>query len=144
MSSDQPQRFTVTVAAVSNGRVQIPVPFDPDTVWGIKPRHHIAGTINHMRARGVIEASTDGFGFTLGPAWLRYSGLAAGDVVSVEIICRRSATPTSPRISPLRWMPAPRPAGSSTHWPSSTGAATCAGSRPPNAARTCGPNASPA
>lgn len=86
MSSGQPQRFTVTVAPASNGRVTIAVPFDPDTVWGVKPRHHIAGTVNHMRVRGVIEASTDGFGFTLGPAWLRDCGPAAGDVVSAEII----------------------------------------------------------
>jgi hypothetical protein len=30
--------FTATVAAAARGGVLIPVPFDPDTVWGTKPR----------------------------------------------------------------------------------------------------------
>ena len=79
------QRFTTTVAAAGRGRVLIPVPFNPDTAWGAKPRHHIGGTVNHMRVRGVIEPAGDGFGFTLGPAWLRDCGLTAGDTVAVDI-----------------------------------------------------------
>jgi hypothetical protein len=70
------RQFTATVTAATRGRVLIPVPFDPDTVWGAKPRHHIGGTVNHMRVRGVVEPADDGFGFTLGPAWLRGCGLA--------------------------------------------------------------------
>jgi hypothetical protein len=49
---------------------------DPDTVWAAKLHHHIAGTVNHMPVRGVVEAIGDGFGFTPGPAWLRDCGLA--------------------------------------------------------------------
>jgi hypothetical protein len=78
-------RFTATVAAASRGRVLIAVPFDPDTVWGAKPRHHIGGTVNLVRVRGVVERVGDGYGFTLGPAWLRDCGLAAGDTVAVDI-----------------------------------------------------------
>jgi hypothetical protein len=79
------QQFTTTVARASRGRVLIPVPFNPDAVWGSKPRHHIGGIVNHMRVRGVVEPAGDGFGFTLGPAWLRDCGLAVGDTVTVDI-----------------------------------------------------------
>jgi hypothetical protein len=79
------QQYTVTVAPTSRGRVLIPVPFNPDDVWGTKPRHHIHGTVSGMGVRGVIEPAGDGFGFTLGPAWLRYCGLTAGDTVTVHI-----------------------------------------------------------
>jgi len=79
------QEFTATVSAASRGRVVIPVPFDPDTVWGAKPRHHIHGTVANMGVRGVIEPAGEGYGFTLGPAWLRDCGLAPGDTVAVVI-----------------------------------------------------------
>lgn len=81
----QVQRFTTTVADGGRGRVLIPVPFDPDTVWGAKPRHHIAGTVAGMRVRGVVERLDGRFGFTLGPAWLRDCGLGIGEQVRVEI-----------------------------------------------------------
>jgi hypothetical protein len=79
------RQFTATAAAASRGHILIPVPFDPDTVWGTKPRHHIHGTVNGMGVRGVIEPAGDGHGFTLGPAWLRHCGLATGDTVTVHI-----------------------------------------------------------
>ncbi len=40
------RRFTTTAAPAACGRVLIPVPFDPDAVWGVKPRHHVNGTVN--------------------------------------------------------------------------------------------------
>jgi hypothetical protein len=79
------QRFTATVAAAPRGHVLIPVPFHPDAVWGTKSRHHVGGTVNGMRVRGTVEAAGDGFGFTLGPAWLRGCGLSVGDTVTGDI-----------------------------------------------------------
>jgi hypothetical protein len=79
------QQFTTTVAPAGRGHVLISVPFNPDIAWGAKPRHHIGGTVNHMRVRGVVEPAGDGYGFTLGPAWLRDCGLAVGDIVTVDI-----------------------------------------------------------
>jgi hypothetical protein len=38
------------VAAAPRGHLLIPVPFDPDTTWGAKPRHHIRGTVNGQQA----------------------------------------------------------------------------------------------
>ncbi len=79
------QRFTATAQDGGRGRVLIPVPFDPDEVWAAKPRHHVGGTVNGMRIRGVIELNGGVRGFLLGPAWLRGCGLAVGDEVQVEV-----------------------------------------------------------
>ncbi|SHN43196.1 YdeI/OmpD-associated family protein [Cryptosporangium aurantiacum] len=79
------RRFATAAAAAPRGHVLIPVPFDPDGVWGVKPRHHVRGTVNGMPVRGVVQRGDDAFGFTLGPAWLRGCGLGVGDAVTVEI-----------------------------------------------------------
>ena len=79
------RRFAAVVAAVPPGRLLVPVPFDPDQVWGAKQRHHIAGTVNGIRVRAVMERAGDGFGFTLGRASPASSGIGAGDEVAVEI-----------------------------------------------------------
>ena len=79
------RRFTVPIATGRRGRLLVPVPFDPDDVWGAKDRHHIAGTVNGIGVRSVIEPAGDGFGFTLGRASPARSGLAVGDEVTVEI-----------------------------------------------------------
>jgi hypothetical protein len=74
--------------AVSRGRdrVMVPIPFDPDAVWGAKVRHHVAGTVNGMRVRAVIEAIDDGVGFVLGPAWRRDCGIEPGQPVTVQLL----------------------------------------------------------
>jgi hypothetical protein len=65
--------------------VLVPVPFDPDQVWGGKPRHHVGGTVNGMRVRGVVESHDGVRGFVLGPAWLRDCGVAVSAVVDVVV-----------------------------------------------------------
>ncbi|WP_238006699.1 YdeI/OmpD-associated family protein [Dactylosporangium sp. AC04546] len=81
------ERFTTTVAAGPRGHLVIPVPFDPDTVWGRKPRHLVGGTVDGIRVRGeVATAGTEaGARLLVGPAWLRDCGMAAGDTVTVEL-----------------------------------------------------------
>jgi bacteriocin resistance YdeI/OmpD-like protein len=80
------QRFTATLTAGQRGGAFVPVPFDPDQVWRPKPQHHIAGTLNGIRIRAVIETHDGQRGFTLGPAWLRDCHTAAiGDPVTVEV-----------------------------------------------------------
>jgi hypothetical protein len=79
------QRFAVMVASAGRGRLLVPVPFDPNQVWGVKQRHHIAGTVNGLRVRAVIEAAGDRFGFILGPTSPAGCGVAVGDEVTVEI-----------------------------------------------------------
>lgn len=78
-------RFTATAVAHGRGRVFVPVPFDPDEVWGAKITHHVAGTVNGMRVRGVLEPLDTGCGFVLGPAWRRDCGVAPGDEVTVVL-----------------------------------------------------------
>jgi DNA-binding transcriptional LysR family regulator len=83
--SMQSQRFVGTVATAGRDSLLVPVPFNPNEVWGSKLRHHIAGTLNGCRIRAVIEAAGDGFGFTVGPKSSCRSELAVGDQVTVDI-----------------------------------------------------------
>lgn len=75
----------VSVRDGGRGRVLVPVPFDPDVQWTPKPRHHIAGTVDGHRVRGVVEQHDGAWGFVLGPAWLRDCGVAVGDEAQVDI-----------------------------------------------------------
>jgi len=79
------QRFATTVTAARGGKLLVPVPFDPDQVWGVKQRHHVAGTVNGARVRAILEPAGDGFGFTLGQKSPGACGVAVGDQVTVEI-----------------------------------------------------------
>jgi hypothetical protein len=76
------RRFAATVSAVGK-RVIVPLPFDPDEQWGHKSHHHVAGTVNGMNVRAVVESSDGQFGIVLGPAWRRDFGIAPGDTVAV-------------------------------------------------------------
>lgn len=67
------------------GRTHVPVPFEPDQVWGTKPRHHVAGALNGMRLRGVLDRTPQGFVLVLGPAWCRDARLTTGDQVEVAL-----------------------------------------------------------
>lgn len=77
--------YSAVVTTGHRDRVMVPVPFDPDSVWGSKPEHRVHGTVNGMNVRASIEALGDGFGIVLGPAWRRDCGVAPGDVVAVVL-----------------------------------------------------------
>jgi bacteriocin resistance YdeI/OmpD-like protein/uncharacterized protein DUF1905 len=79
------QRFTAILTAAGRGKLLVPIPFDPDQIWGAKQRHHITGTVNGIRIRAVIEPAPAGFGFTLGRTSPARSGVDVGDQVAVEI-----------------------------------------------------------
>ncbi len=78
------QEFRVTIAAGPRGSLIIPVPFDPDAVWGAKPRHPVNGRVGPCGVRGVIE-NADGFRLKLGPAWARDAPVKVGDTVTVTL-----------------------------------------------------------
>lgn len=59
--------------------------FDPDEVWTRKPRHHVSGTANGRRFRGVLERRDRQWVLILGPAWLRDCGVALGDDVELDV-----------------------------------------------------------
>lgn len=77
--------FTATLGADRARRVFVPVPFDPNEVWGRKFEHDVHDTVNGTGVRGVIELLGDGHGVVLGPAWRKDCGLAAGDTVAVAL-----------------------------------------------------------
>ncbi|MGH3587470.1 MAG: YdeI/OmpD-associated family protein [Pseudonocardia sp.] len=82
---DRSQRFSATVSVDRQGRTQVPVPFDPDELWGAKPRHHVTGSIAGCGLRGVLDKAVGGAGLVLGPAWSRGCGPADGATVEVEL-----------------------------------------------------------
>jgi hypothetical protein len=62
------------------------VPFDPDVIWGKKPRHHVTGTVGPCSFRGPLKPLADGsHALAPGPAWARDSGMRAGTVVAVAL-----------------------------------------------------------
>jgi hypothetical protein len=77
--------YSTMVIAGDRSRVMVPVPFDPDVVWGSKPEHRVHGTVNGMNVRASVEGVNDGFGIVLGRAWRRDCGIAPGDVVDVVL-----------------------------------------------------------
>jgi hypothetical protein len=83
--ADRSRTFTEIVTKDPRRRVLVPVPFDPDQVWGPKSEHHVHGTVNGMGVRAVIEPLGDGHGILLGAAWRRDCGIAPGDEVDVVL-----------------------------------------------------------
>jgi hypothetical protein len=86
------QRFGAHVTTDSGGRAAIAVPFDPDETWGAKAYHLVGGTIHPVagttcgrRLRGRITSDGDQWVFTINPMWMRDTGVAVGDEVTVEL-----------------------------------------------------------
>ncbi len=63
----------------------LPIPFDPDEVWGDKSEHHVRGTVNGLDLRGVVEPLATGRGVVLGPAWRRDRHIESGATVDVML-----------------------------------------------------------
>jgi hypothetical protein len=88
------QRFKTTIAKAGN-RTALPIPFDPDTIWGKKPRHHITGSINGRAVRGALVADGTRYVLSLGAAWCRDNDLSVGDPVEAEL------SPEGPQLADL-------------------------------------------
>jgi hypothetical protein len=82
---DRSQRFASTVSVDLQDRTHVPVPFDPDTVWGAKPRHHVTGSVAGCRMRGVLDKADGRAVLILGPAWNREGGPTDGATVEVVL-----------------------------------------------------------
>ncbi|MEU4743468.1 YdeI/OmpD-associated family protein [Actinosynnema sp. NPDC023658] len=79
------RRFTVEVREDDRGRLFVPVPLDPDEVWGAKERHHVAGTVDGVRIRGVVGRFGTDRGLVLTTSWRRDHDLGPGDRVEVVL-----------------------------------------------------------
>ena len=88
------QRFK-TIVAKTGSRTAIPIPFDPNAVWGVKQRHHITGTINGCAVRGSLGSDGSEYFLPLGAAWRRDNGVEAGAEVEVVL------TPEGPQADTL-------------------------------------------
>jgi len=78
------RRFKTTIVR-DGSRALIPIPFNPDEVWGEKPRHHIRGSVNSHSVRGPVGIEGKQIYLALGAAWLRDTGLEAGAEVEVVL-----------------------------------------------------------
>ena len=78
------RKFKTTILK-SGSRVYIPIPFDPNDVWGVKQRHYISGTINECAIRGLLGSDGNSYFLPLGAAWRRDNKLDAGAEVTVVI-----------------------------------------------------------
>ena len=73
------------VVAKSGTRVFVPIPFDPNDVWGVKGRHHIRGTVNGYKVRGSLGSDGTQYFLVLGAAWRRDCDVDAGTKVDVVL-----------------------------------------------------------
>ena len=78
------QHFRAIVAK-SGTRTFIPIPFNPNEVWGVKQRHHITGTVNGYGVRGSLGSDGKQYFLPLGAAWRRGCGIEAGSSVDVVL-----------------------------------------------------------
>lgn len=74
-----------TVVQKEGAFVFVALPFSPREVWGPRPRFHVTGTINGCTVRGCLGVFGSEHFLRLGAAWLRDSGVAPGDSVSVSL-----------------------------------------------------------
>jgi len=79
------QRFRAVIVAGPGGGAVITVPFDPDETWGAKANHPIGGTIDGRHVRGRLLPGGSGWALTVTPMWLRDTGVAIGDDVTLEL-----------------------------------------------------------
>ena len=79
------QRFK-SVVSKSGSRVFIPIPFNPNDVWGVKQRHHITGTVNDYAVRGSLGSNGMQYFLLLGAAWRRGCNIDVGSKVDVVLL----------------------------------------------------------
>jgi Bacteriocin-protection, YdeI or OmpD-Associated/Domain of unknown function (DUF1905) len=79
------QTFNAVVIVGPKKRVFVSLPFVPDEMWGTKTEHHVAGSVNGLDVRAVVEPLGDGHGIVLGPAWRRDRHIDVGDSVRVVL-----------------------------------------------------------
>ncbi|MBC7879283.1 MAG: DUF1905 domain-containing protein [Anaerolineales bacterium] len=74
-----------TIISKSGTRVFVPIPFDPNDIWGVKQRHHIRGTVNGYKVRGSLGSDGKQYFLILGAAWRRDCDVDTGTKVDVVL-----------------------------------------------------------
>lgn len=78
-------RFSTTIIK-KDGRHFVLLPFQPAQPWGERGRYDLTGTIGGHPYRGKVQPFADGYGLSLGPAYLQATGLEPGQEVEV-VLC---------------------------------------------------------
>ena len=63
----------------------VPIPFDPDEVWGGKHRYYVKGTVGGHSIRGLLRLEDDVYVLPLGPAWLRDNLIPTSATIDVVL-----------------------------------------------------------
>jgi hypothetical protein len=66
-------------------KAYVPVPFDPNEVWGWKVRHYVKGAIGGCSIRGLLRVEGDSYALPLGAAWLRDNVIPASATIDVVL-----------------------------------------------------------
>ena len=66
-------------------KTYVPVPFDPNDVWGWKVRHYVKGTVGGCSIRGLLRVEGDGYALPLGGAWLRDNRIPTSATIDVVL-----------------------------------------------------------
>jgi Bacteriocin-protection, YdeI or OmpD-Associated/Domain of unknown function (DUF1905) len=80
------QLFQARLEGAEKGRVYAVLPFDPERIWGSRPRYHVRGTINGVAVRGALVKFGRGYFLPLGHVYRRDAGLQLGDLVEVVLM----------------------------------------------------------
>ena len=78
------KRFESTLVR-ARAKTYVPVPFDPNEVWGWKVRHYVKGSVGGRAIRGLLRSEGGGFALPLGAAWLRDNHIPASETVAVVL-----------------------------------------------------------
>lgn len=77
--------FRVRITDAGGGRAHIALPFDPDVLWGARPRHVLRGVVNGRKFRGAFERAEGEWRSALGPVWRRDNNVDVGDEIAVTL-----------------------------------------------------------
>jgi bifunctional DNA-binding transcriptional regulator/antitoxin component of YhaV-PrlF toxin-antitoxin module len=80
-----PRTFEAVVEADDRGRVSITIPFDPSALWGVRPRHHVSGTLNGHPFEGSLGVRGGRVFFPLAKKVRADAGIKPGDVIEVTL-----------------------------------------------------------
>jgi hypothetical protein len=78
------KRFVSNVVRTRT-KAYIPVPFDPNDVWGWKVRHYVKGTVGDCSIRGLLRVEGDSYALRLGAAWLRDNPIPTSATIDVVL-----------------------------------------------------------
>ncbi len=75
--------FRARIADDGGGKAYVVLPFDPDAIWGPRPRHLLRGVFNGRKFRGSFDKAGGEWRCSLGPVLRRDLNVDVGDDVAL-------------------------------------------------------------